>query len=87
MVRGARYRVNTNTEQLRDHIDGAVEACEQLNLAERNRLPRWIRQLVVELARYLDVDLTTPKTPAEAHNALMDLAERLQHARQRGLPP
>lgn len=87
MQRGSRYRVNRKTEQLRHDIDGAVEACEQLNLAERNQLPRWIRRLVVELATVLDVDLTTPKTPAEAHNALMDLAERLQHAHRRGLSP
>lgn len=87
MARVARYRASRNIRQLRQDIDGAVEACEQLNLAERNQLPRWIRQLVVELATGLDVDLTTPKTPAEAHNALMDLAERLQHARRRGLPP
>lgn len=64
------------------NIDRAVEACELLNLAERRDLPRWIADLVVDLAAHLGVDVGVPRTPVDAHDQLLTLAAGLPRGRR-----
>ena len=62
---------------LRLRIDHAVEACELLNLAKREAMPRWIQDVVAELAAIANVECDLPHTPTEAPGLLMDLMEAL----------
>lgn len=47
-------------------IDRAAQACELLHLAGREEVPRWIADLVVDLAARLGLDVPIPETPMEA---------------------
>lgn len=64
------------------NIDRAVEACELLNLVDRRDLPRWIADLVVDLAAHLGADVAVPRTPVDAHDRLMNLAAELPRGRR-----
>jgi hypothetical protein len=58
---------------MRERIDKALDACEEINLTKPGPAPRWVLDLVADLQAGIGSLLWVPTNTVEAHAELLDL--------------
>ncbi len=75
--RGSRRRLACSAgrtgDEMRDRIDRALAACEEINEVEPRRPPRWVLHLVAKLQSANGTLAWEPADTVEAHTELLDL--------------
>ncbi len=80
--RGSRQRLTSSAgrtgDEMRDRIDRALAACEEINEVEPKRPPRWVLHLIAKLQSANGTLAWEPADTVEAHAELLDLQVRHQ---------